>query len=142
MGPVAINYLAVVVAAIAGFVTGWAWYAAFGTTWMKGLGETREDMKPLGLPFLFKASPLPFIFAMAANLLMAYLLAGLVGHLSDVTVRGTAISALFIWAGFIATTTIVNQQFRGVNPVVTAIDAGHWLAVLLVMAVIIGAFGA
>lgn len=133
MGPVPINYLAVVVAAVAGFLTGWAWYAALGSMWLKGLGKTKAEIR---------RSPIPLILAMLANLLMAYLLAGLVGHLGDVTVRGAIVSALFMWAGFVATTTIVNQQFQGVRPLVTAIDAGHWLAVLLVMAVIIGGLGA
>jgi hypothetical protein len=72
---------------------------------------------------------------------MAWILAGLVGHLHDVTIKGAVISALFVWAGFVATTVLVNQQFQGLKPVVTAIDAGHWLAVLIVMGVIIGAFG-
>jgi hypothetical protein len=133
MGPVPINYLAIVVAAIAGFLTGWGWYAMFGNAWMAGLGKTKAETKP---------KPLPFILAMLANLVMAWVLAGLVGHLHDVTIKGAMISALFVWAGFVATTTVVNQQFRGKKPVVTAIDAGHWLAVLLVMGAIIGAFGA
>jgi hypothetical protein len=133
MENVTVNYLAIVVAGVAGFLTGWGWYAIFGNAWMKGLGKTKADMKP---------TPLPFIIAMFANLLMAWVLAGLVGHLHDVTVRGGVISALFVWAGFVATTTLVNQQFQGNSPLVTAIDAGHWLAVLAVMGAIIGAFGA
>ena len=39
------------------------------------------------------------------------------------------------------TTTVVNQQFHGTKPLVTIIDAGHWLAVLLLMGAIIGTFG-
>ena len=57
------------------------------------------------------------------------------------TVRGI-ISAAFVWVGFVLTTTATNQAFHGDKPVVTAIDAGHWLAVLVVMGAIIGAFGA
>lgn len=133
MGPVPINYLAVVVAAIAGFLTGWGWYAVFGNAWLRGLGKTKAEMKP---------TPLPLILAMFANLLMAWVLAGIVGHLHMVTIRGAVISALFVWAGFVAATIVVNQQFQGLSPLVTAIDAGHWLAVLVVMGVIIGVFGA
>ena len=57
------------------------------------------------------------------------------------TVRGGLITAFFMWAGFVLTTTVVNQQFQGTKPLVTIIDAGHWLAVLLLMGAIIGAFG-
>jgi hypothetical protein len=42
----------------------------------------------------------------------------------------------------VLTTTATNEAFHGTKPIVTAIDAGHWLAVLVVMGAIIGAFGA
>jgi Protein of unknown function (DUF1761) len=132
MQNVPINYIAVVVAAVAAFLMGWAWYALFGKVWMVGLGKTKADMKP---------SPAPFIIAAVADLLMAWMLAGLMGHLNDVTIKGGVVSALFVWAGFVLTTTAVNQAFQGRPPAVTAIDAGHWLAVLLLIGAIIGAFG-
>jgi Protein of unknown function (DUF1761) len=133
MGPVPINYLAVVVAAIAGFLTGAGWYTLFGKAWLRGLGKAKGDMK---------STPLPFILSMFANLLMAYILAGVIGHVHVMTVRGGVISALFVWAGFVLTTTVVTQQFEGQRPLVTAIDVGHWLAVLVIMGAIIGMFGA
>jgi hypothetical protein len=83
----------------------------------------------------------PLIIAGVACLLMAWMLAGLMGHLGDVTVKRGFISAAFVWAGFVLTTTATNQAFKGVRPLVTVIDVGHWLAVLIVMGVIIGAFG-
>ena len=130
-----INYLAVGVAAIAGFLLGWGWYSAFGNLWMAGLGKSKEDCKDK------KPSPLPFIIVAIACLVMAYMLAGLMGHLANVTVRGGLISALFVWIGFVLTTVASNHAFEGIKPIVTAIDAGHWLAVLLLMGAIIGAFG-
>jgi len=99
----------------------------------RAIGKAKADLKP---------SPLPFILSMLANLLMAYILAGVIGHVNVMTVRGGVISALFVWAGFVATTTVVTQQFEGQKPLLTAIDVGHWLAVLVVMGVIIGLFGA
>ena len=72
---------------------------------------------------------------------MAWMLAGLMGKLGIDAARGGLIAAFFVWAGFVLTTTVVNQQFHGTKPLVTIIDAGHWLAVLLVMGAIIGAFG-
>ena len=35
----------------------------------------------------------------------------------------------------------VNHAFEGAKPMLTVIDGGHWLAVLLLMGAIIGAFG-
>jgi hypothetical protein len=129
-----INYLAVVVAAVAGFMLGAGWYTVLGNVWMAGLGKTKEDCDK-------RPSPIPFIIAAVSCLIMAYMLAGLMGHLANVTVRGGLIAAFFVWVGFVLTTVATNHAFEGMKPVVTAIDAGHWLAVLLLMGAIIGAFG-
>ena len=72
MTAVPINYLAVVIAAIAGFLVGWGWYTIFGKVWQNALGKRKEDCKP---------TPLPFIIAGVGCLLMAWMLAGLMGHL-------------------------------------------------------------
>jgi hypothetical protein len=134
MTAVSINYLAVVVAAIAGFLLGWGWYATFGKVWQKGLDKNPEECKG--------QMPLrPLIIAGISCLVMAWMLAGLLGHIGDVTIRGGIISGIFVWFGFVLTTTATNQAFEGMRPVVTAIDVGHWLAVLVVMGAIIGAFG-
>jgi hypothetical protein len=58
-----------------------------------------------------------------------------------VTIRSAVISALFIWGGFVLTTVLVNNAFSGRSYMLTAIDAGHWLAVLLLMGVVIGWMG-
>jgi uncharacterized protein DUF1761 len=128
-----INHLAVVIAAIAGFLLGWGWYAVFGKAWMQGLGKSKTDG---GMPLV------PMIIAGLSCLVTAWMLAGLMGHLGDITIRRGIISGAFVWVGFVLTTTATNQAFHGDKPVVTAIDAGHWLAVLVVMGAIIGAFGA
>jgi beta-lactamase superfamily II metal-dependent hydrolase len=127
-----VNYLAVVVAAVAGYVLSWGWYALFSAIWMKGLDKRKKDMKP---------EPMPFILAAVAYLLMAWMLAGLMGHLADVTIRGGVMAAFFVWIGFVLTTTAVTQAFQGRHPSVTVIDVGNWLAVLIVMGAVIGAFG-
>src|SRR5262249_8557225 len=131
-----INYLAVVVAAVAAFLLGWGWYAVFGRVWRSGLGRGKEECdKPQHLP-------VPLIIAGVSCFLMAWMLAGLMGHLSDVTIKGGVVSAIFVWIGFVLTTVATNHAFEGLRPLVTAIDAGHWLAVLVLMGAIIGAFGA
>ena len=42
---VGMNYLAVVVAALAGFGVGAVWYTAFGKAWLGALGKTEDDIK-------------------------------------------------------------------------------------------------
>jgi Protein of unknown function (DUF1761) len=68
-------------------------------------------------------------------------MAGMVGHIGSVTIRSAVISALFVWAGFVVTTMLVNNGFPGRRYMLTLIDAGHWLAVIVVMGIVIGWMG-
>jgi len=131
-----INYVAVIIAALAAFGLGAVWYMVLGGAWMRALGKTPADLKPEG-----SAKVMPFIISIVALFVMALMLAGLMGHLGDVTIRGGVISGLFVWVGFVITTMGVNHAFSGAKPMLTLIDGGHWLAVLLIMGAVIGAFG-
>jgi Protein of unknown function (DUF1761) len=131
-----VNYLAVLVATIAGFATGAVWYTAlFGRLWLKAVGITPEDMSGKGM------SAMPFIVSIVSNALMAWVLAVIVTRFGDITI-GTGICAgAMAWLGFVATTIATNNAFPGRPWSLTAIDAGHWLAVLLVQGLVIGFFG-
>ncbi len=135
-----VNYLAIVVAAVAAWLAGAGWYMVFGKTWMAAIGTTPEKMQEMrGQPGAF----LPFIYAFVAELAMAWALAGILGHLGpgQVTVRNGAISALFLWLGFVIPTMLVNNSFAHRDWRLMLIDGGHWLVVLVLMGVIIGAIG-
>ena len=72
---------------------------------------------------------------------MAWLLAGVIGHLGGVTIKNGMISAAFVWFGFVLTTLAVNNTFGLRNAKLIVIDGGHWLAVLPLMGAIIGCLG-
>ncbi len=127
-----INYLAVVIAAVIGFVASAVWYKAFGTAWMMAQGRAPGDTTP---------KPGPFVVAGVAQLLMAFMLAGVLGHLGDINVENGIIGAAFIWLGFVATTIAVNDSFQGAKVTLTLIDAAHWLVVLALMGAVLGTFG-
>ncbi len=131
------NYWAILVAAVASFAFGSIYYMALARQWLGALGLSEADFKARG------RSPLPFIKAAVAQLVMAFVLAGLIGHLGpgQVTPLNGVISALFVWAGFVATTMVVNHGFQGAKTALTLIDGGHWLGVLLVQGLVIGLFG-
>ena len=132
------NYLAIVIAAGAAWLAGAGWYMALAKPWMAALGATPEKMEELRRrPGAF----LPFVYAFVAELVMAWILAGLLGHIGALTVRGGIISAAFCWAGFVITTMVVNNGFAGRDARLLLIDGGHWLMVLLLMGAIIGAMG-
>jgi hypothetical protein len=137
MGFAGVSYLAVIAAAVASWIFGALWYGLLGERWMAALGTTKAElMGPSGKP-----SPAPFVLSFLAELLMAWTLAGILGHMGQVTVRGALITAFLAWLGFVITTGAVNNAYTRRRPLLTAIDGGHWLGVLLVQALVIGAIG-
>ena len=139
-----INYVAVLVAAVAGWIIGAVWYGVLGKSWVAALGMTMEEFKAQQAAKVGKPSgQLPFLLAFAAAIIMAWVLAGMIGHLGpgQVTLKNGVISAAFAWLGFIATTLTVNNAFTGRKFMLTVIDGGYWLTVLIVMGAIIGAWG-
>lgn len=137
-----INYLAIFIAAVVGWLSGAVWYSALGKLWTEAQGKTVEEFHAhraaiKGTP----AAWLPFALAFVADLAMAWVLAGLIGHMGSVTIRGAVISALFAWVGFVLTTIVVNYSFGGRSYRLAAIDSGHWLIVLALMGMVIGWMG-
>lgn len=126
-----ISYLAVVIAAVAGYAFGALWYSVLGKQWMAAVGMTEQP----------KPTPAPFIIAFLCQLFMAWMLAGAIGHLGEVTVVRSLIAAFFIWAGFVLTTMMVNHRFQSARWSLTLIDGAHWLGVLLIMGLVVGLFG-
>jgi hypothetical protein len=133
-----INYLAVLVATVAGFAFGAAYYMTLSRPWLTAMGKTREELAAAG-----KRSPVPFIVSIVALLIMAWVLAGGIGHLGpgQVTLKNGVISALFMWLGFVITALAVNNSFGQRRPMLTVIDGIHWLGVLVIQGAIIGAMG-
>jgi uncharacterized protein DUF1761 len=131
-----VNYLAVVIAAVVSFIFGGIYYRVLAEHWMKAVGISKKSMDK-------KASHTPLIITIIAELIMAWVLAGLVGHLGpgQVTVQNGIVSGAFVWLGFVATTLVVNNAFGMRKPVLSLIDGAYWLAVLAIMGAIIGAFG-
>ena len=133
-----INYFAVLIAAVVGWGIGMPWYMAFAKPWMAANNLTKEAItEHHGRPGAW----LPFVLAFAACLVMAWVLAGVIGHLGQVTVRNGVISGLFCWLGFVITTMLVNYSFSMRSRMLLVIDGGYWLVVLVLMGAVIGAIG-
>ena len=132
----AVNYLAVLVATIAGFATGAIWYTLlFGRLWLKAVDITPAEMSGKG------TSPLPFIVSIVANALIAWVLAVIITRFGNISVGNGICAGAMAWLGFVLTTIATNNAFPGRPWSLTAIDAGHWLAVLVIQGLIIGLFG-
>ena len=104
---------------------------------MTAAGKTEADLKAQGGP-----TPTPFVISFVALLVMAWVLAGVIGHLTGaITLRSGVIAGALMWLGFVATTLAVNHTFQGAKPILTLLDGGHWLGVLLLQGAVIGWLG-
>lgn len=130
----AVNWIAVVVAAVAAWLFGAAWYTTLSKPWMKAARLDPAAMKP---------TMLPYVMSFIGELIMAFVTALLLGTLTGgepVLLAGLVFGFVF-WLGFVATTLAVNHRYEGFGWDLTLIDGGHWLGVLLIMGAVIGWFG-
>jgi hypothetical protein len=135
-----LNYLAIVIAAIVAWVAGAVWYTSLGKIWTAAQGLAPEKMQERkGKPGAY----LPFIYCFVAELVMAWVLAGLMAHLGagQVTLLNGVVSGAFCWLGFVITTLVVGNTFQMRDVRLIWIDGGHWLIVLVLMGAIIGLMG-
>jgi hypothetical protein len=135
-----INYLAIVIAAVVAWLASAGWYMSFSRVYPAALGKTAEQCQ------LDREKPgafLPFVYAFLANIIIAWMLPGVLGHLGpgQVTLQNGVISAVFLWFGFIFTTLFVNYSFHGRGMRLILIDLGNWLIVLVLMGVVVGWMG-
>jgi hypothetical protein len=133
-----VNYLAILIAAVVAWIAGAAWYTTLGKQWQAAIGMTAEQMEAC------KTRPhkwLPFVLVFIGHLVMAWTLAGILGHFGAVTIKDGVITAALCWLGFILMTMIANNAFAMRSWRLTAIDGGHYLVVLVLMGAIIGAMG-
>jgi Protein of unknown function (DUF1761) len=135
-----LNYWPILTAAIAGFAFGAVWYMALSRQWMAARGLSEAEVKAKT-----GSSPLPFIITFVALLIMAWMLSGILVHLARggtaMSVRSGVVSGFFLWLGFVITTMAVNHAFQGERRMLTVIDGGHWLGVLLIQGAILGWWG-
>ncbi len=129
----AINYLAVVVAAAANFLLGGLWYSPvlFGKKWMALQNITEEDIKRRG------GAGKAYGSAIVGALVMAYVLAHIVGYADATTAGAGAQSGFWCWLGFVATAGIANTMFEHRPLGLYFINAGYYLVSLIIMGVIL-----
>ena len=130
------NYLAVLVAAIAIFVLGGLWYspALFAKRWMALQGRTEAEMKaanPLPMPVML-------VISFFCGLLVAVALAVVLHHYSHMdAMKGAMIGAL-CWLGFEASTSFTTSLFSSRPFGLWIIDWGYHLVSAIAAGLILG----
>ncbi len=134
MSHFAVNWLAVILATVASWAFGAAWYMVFAKQWLAAIGKTPDQIN--------RADYTPYIWSVVCLLVMAYFMALLTPALmgSNSVTNGLIVGA-HMWLGFVVTAMVLNHRYEGAPWSRTFINAGYLLAVLLIDAVVIGLFG-
>lgn len=134
-----INWLPILIATIAGFAFGAAWYMGLSKPWMRATGLTEADIKGPGS----RTSPVPFVIAFVAEFWIASILAGSLILAPDQAGQWTMAfgTAVVIWIGFVMPVMVVNHRYQMAPWSLTAIDGGHWLGVMLIHVGVLQAMG-
>lgn len=129
-----INFLAVVVAAIANMILGAIWYspAVAGTQWMKLIGLTKADMEK-AKPQMGKLYALGFL----GSLVMSFVLAHLLDLVAAMDMSDAWQLAFWVWLGFVATTQLNRVTWGGKPKELWVLDNVYYLATLGVMSTIL-----
>ena len=131
------SFVVVLAAAIASWLFGAAYYMALSRPWLEASGFSPERRAALESG---KRDPLPFVLSFAAEVLMATVLALLIRGVGSLGVGPGLVMGATLWLGFVLTTIATNNAYGGRGVALTAIDAGHWLGVLIIQGAILGAF--
>ena len=125
----AINFLAVVVAAVAAFILSGVWYAVFGNQ-LARLHPAYADSGSI--------SAGDVIVELARNLVVALALVWLLDQVGVEDWAQAALVGFVLWFG-IAVVLLIGSVYHEKVPVkLAAIHAGDWLLKLVVIAIIVG----
>jgi hypothetical protein len=136
-----VNFLSVVIAAVAAWIFGGVYYTSLSKQWLAAQGKTLEQCQAEQAGKSGAAKAAPFILVFLGELIMAFVLYGILVHMGNFTLRAGVISGAFCWFGFVLTTVTANNAFCGRKPMLTVIDGGAWLGALIIMGAILGWFG-
>lgn len=128
-----VNWIAVLVAGVASFAFGAAYYMSLSKPWMAAVGKTEAEVEA-------NNNPMVFVVAIVAQLVMAYTMARVMLWQGDMSIGAGISIAITLWVGLIVASMAVNHGFQGAKRSLTLIDSGHWLGVLLVQSVVIALF--
>lgn len=126
----AVNYLAVLVAAILNMLIGALWYSPslFGKSWMALIGMKPEDVQKRA-----GGMQTVYLLTFVASFVMAYALARVLWYAKIDSIGGGIMIGLLAWVGFVATTHGVNYLFEGKPFRLFSINTGYPLVALVLM---------
>lgn len=135
--PANFDVVPVLIAALAAFAVGGAWYspALFANAWMSGHGYSAEKMVAM-------RATNPPVRTMTITFVSLIVMAGVLELLMEwLRIRGVKPGigfAVLLWLGFTATVTMISNVFSDKPLRVFLIDSGYQLVALAIMGGVIG----
>src|SRR5882672_1397757 len=129
-----VNFVAVLVAAIAVFVLGWLWYSPFlfYKPWMRARG-----MDPAAAMAGAKMPGGKLVIELLRCIVLAYVIARFVALLGISSWMGAVHFGIMLWIGFPVILLIGSMLWENTPAKVAAIHAGDWLVKMLVIPIIV-----
>jgi len=126
-----INWLSVIVAALAAFAIGGLWYSPvlFGDIWAKELKLSSEELKKANMPLIFGTT---FVL----NIIAAMVLDIFIGQQS--TLLSGLMYGLIVAVAWVSTSLGINYLFSRKSLKLFFIDAGYFLVFFPIMGAILG----
>jgi hypothetical protein len=134
MPDVAVNYYAVLFAAILAMILGFVWYGPlFGKAWMQLVGITEKDMNDTMKNGMAKT----YLMMMVAALVMAYVLAIFSQIINTHSLMAGITLGFWVWLGFVATSMFSSTLFSNKPMKLFVIEAGYYLTSLVIMGAVL-----
>src|SRR5687768_6402256 len=117
-----VNWLAILLGALAGFVVGGVWYGPImGKRWMGAVGLSEEQLKGGNMPLIYG---LTFVFALIASWTLAHTFAT---YGRELAFEVKVLTAFGVALGFIVPAIGTNYLFSQKSKALFFIDAAYWL---------------
>ena len=138
----AVNYLAVLAAAVVMFILGGLWYSPvlFMKKWVALQGKTEEQMRAEAAS---ANMPVMYISAFVCALITAIVMAHILAHMASIMPTGAVHSAFFgfmAWLGFAAPTSYATALFSGKPKQLWFIDTTYNLVSFMLAGTILAAW--
>ncbi|MCP4143197.1 MAG: DUF1761 domain-containing protein [Chloroflexi bacterium] len=126
-----LNWLAILISAVANMIIGAVWYGVLANPWLEGIGKTREWATE-------NQRPTDYIIAFVNSLLMAFFLANVMVWANISGFSAGIMMGFFMWLGFTGFSFAANHAFEGRTLKLWAVNSGIYLVGLMVMGAILG----
>lgn len=129
-----VNWLAVLLAALAGFVVGGIWYGPLmGKRWMAAVGVTEQEVREGSMVKTYG-------FTFLLSLLASWTLAHVFATYPDLAFGVMVMTAFGVALGFVVPALWTNYLFQGAKRPLFWIDGGYWLLFYTAMGLVHAAF--